>query len=360
MRPKAQNLHAGGSALILVLWIIAILSMIVVSFSFEAHLEGKIVSATRKRIKAESLALSGFDIARSCLERSRTITGTESDDEKEMDFQYGKANDLRLGKSTTLTRSVQSPGGTEEGEIRVDIEPEDSLRNVNKLSEEDWERILSMIGVPEEFWPEMIDSFFDWTDSDSIPRENGAESEDHYERLEPPYSAANAPVKTVGELRYVKGFHPAVLNGGILNPGDPPESRVVISNGLMRILTTYGEGKVNINAVRNDAFGRLLLQTLPGVDEIVAGAIFEEREHSAYATNTEDEEIAAFRDIADAQKRLASIVDDNEFFNSICTSSEIFRISAEGRIGRISKRIEAIVSFSEDDWRILRWSEDAN
>lgn len=67
-----------GSALILVLWIIGMLSMITLSFVFDAHLEGKIVSFSRKQLKCEVLANSGIELAKSYLHRSRLVTGNES------------------------------------------------------------------------------------------------------------------------------------------------------------------------------------------------------------------------------------------------------------------------------------------
>ena len=51
-----------------------------------------------------------------------------------------------------------------------------------------WNRILTVAGVPEEDQSELVDSFYDWIDEDSITvSSEGAES-DYYEALEPPYT----------------------------------------------------------------------------------------------------------------------------------------------------------------------------
>ena len=52
-----------GSALILVLWVLGLLSMLVASFAFEAHIESRLTSFYRDRTKADFLARSGLDVA---------------------------------------------------------------------------------------------------------------------------------------------------------------------------------------------------------------------------------------------------------------------------------------------------------
>ena len=159
------------------------------------------------------------------------------------------------------------------------------------------------------------------------------------------------------ELLLVRGFSEPILTGGVLNPEDPPESQIVVSNGIARLLTTYGEGKVNINAVRGDDLGLAVLQTLPGVTEIEANAIIEEREEGA-ATTSGDTEQTAYESVQDARTRLADVVEDNAFFDNITTSSEIFRITSIGRYDRVTKTIRAIVYANGDVWRVLRWREE--
>ena len=333
------------------------LSLVVVSFAYEAHLEGKIVSAARKKLKCAALADSGMELAKSFLDHSRELTGSETEEEKEEDNRFQAADDLRRGKSVSIRYNFTTREGEDAGSVRVDIEPEDSLRNVNNITEEDWERMFNLIGLPEDYWPELIDSFYDWTDPDNAPRENGAETDDYYATLEKPYSSADKPLDSVRELLLIKGFTEPILTGGILNPEDPPESQIVLTNGVSRLLTTYGEGKVNINAVRDDSLGLAILQTLPGITEIEAHAIIEERESSGY-TGLGSEEIKAFESVEDARTRLAEIVEEPAFFDNITVKSEIFRITSTGQIGRVTKRISAIVYANGDLWRILRWSEE--
>lgn len=344
---SAARAARGGSALILVLWVIGMLSLMVVSFAFTAHLEGKMVSFTRKRHKAETLAMSGMQIARMLLDKQLGVSGKESDDATQDDRWYASALTLSRGGAITVTEPLG------EGTIRVDIEPEQVWRNVNRLTSDDWERMLQVVGVPEDYWPELIDCYFDWIDSDSIPRQDGAESADYYETLAPPYLARNAPFDTVRELLLVKGFNEAILSGGVLNPEEPRELQIVVTNGVQSMLTTFGDGKVNANAA-----GLYILMTLPGVDELLARAIIEERERSSYTGAGDYSDDSSYRSVEDFMTRMGNLLDDNSIREYITTRSEYFRITTVGQIDRVTRRIWAVVYFNGKIWRVLRWHEE--
>ncbi|MDP2990016.1 MAG: hypothetical protein Q8O57_05570, partial [Kiritimatiellota bacterium] len=64
-----STLHApraspDGSALIVVLWVIGLLSMFVMAFAFDMHVEARITSSWRKKLMAEYLAKAGVELAR--------------------------------------------------------------------------------------------------------------------------------------------------------------------------------------------------------------------------------------------------------------------------------------------------------
>lgn len=326
--------------------------MIVVSFAFDAHLEGKILNFSRNRLKCAALSDSGIELAKMLLQKSRKVTGTEEDEVKEDDRWYDFALQLKNGRSVT----VEVPLG--DGMVRLDIEPEAVRRNLNKLDEEDWERILSNIGLPEEMWPELIDSYFDWIDTDEDPREDGGETNDYYSKLDKPYSAKNGPFETVRELLLVKGFSKPILEGGVLNPEDRKEDWIFISNGVERIFTTYGDGKVNVNAVRNNRDDIMTLMSLPGVTEEGARAILEEREQPASRNASEEDEDPSYKSDQDFMQRVGDLLDDSTIGNYISVKSEYFKITSVGQIDRVSRRISAIVYTDGTVWRVLRWCEE--
>jgi general secretion pathway protein K len=325
--------------------VLALLSLLVVSFAFDAHLETKVLSVTRKRRQAEYLALSGIEIAKMLMDKQAKVTGTEDGVTIAGDRWYQPSLLLKRGKP--VVGLVEKLG---DGYIRLDIEPEPGRRNVNNLKDPDWERILQVGGVPEELWPGLIDSFNDWTDADSLPRQNGAETDDYYATLKPPYRARNGKVDTVRELLLVKGFSEAILSGGVLNPEDPPEHRKTLS-GIQDMLTTYGDGKVNVNAA-----GVRVLMTLPNVDELVANAIIEERERPT-SDSAAGVPVTGFIGWPDLNGRIPGL--NPEVQSYVTFNSSIFRITAVGQVGRVTRRIWVIGSWESSKLKILQWREES-
>ena len=336
-----------GSGLIVAIWTIALLSLLVVSFSFDAHLETQVLSVTRKRHQAEYLAMSGITIAEMLMDKVGSVNGTEASAAVADDRWYRPA--LQLKRGQPISGLVEKLG---EGYIRLDIEPEPGRRNVNKLSDMDWEQVLQVGGVPQELWPTLIDSFRDWTEPDNKPpRSNGAKTDDYYSTLKTPYRIRGGPVDTVRELLLVKGFNEAILSGGVLNPDAPPEHRKVLS-GIQDMLTTYGDGKVNVNAA-----GLRVLMTLPNVDDLVAHAIIEERGRKlSDGANGIPE--TGFSGVPDFMSRIPGV--DPTVGSQVSTASSFFRVTTIGQVGQVTRRIWAIVQWDggKKKLTILQWREE--
>lgn len=335
----------GGSALVAVLWAVGLLGMIVAAFAFDAHIESRITSYYRRRRQAEYLARSGVEVARMLMDRSWDLR--QAEDEQLAETEPGSRWDAPAG---LLARGAEVAGWVAElgaGTIELSIVPEPARRNVNLLKEDDWERIFDVCGVPMEFWPELVDSFFDWTDKDDVPRRDGAET-DYYQTLDPPYSAKNAPLDTVGELLLVRGFNRAIVFGGVLRRGVADDEGVSV-RGIADLLTVYGDGKVNVNAASSN-----VLMTLPGVDELVAGAIVEERE--GWLNERGEREGAPFRSVQDVLGRIPGL--DASFQEHITTDSKIYRVTSVGEVYGVKRRVWCIVEHGRDRLKFYRWSED--
>jgi len=338
----------GGSALIVVLWVLGLLSALVASFTFDAYVESRITRYYRNRSKATWLARTGTDIAELLMQTSREIPAnrTEPDDPDDRWFVHAKR--LKEGLALEGEATVVEPLG--DGEIHLEIVPDPSRWNINKLKEEDWERIFEVAGIPEEYWPTLVESFLDWVDGDETARLDGAETEDYYATLDPPYEAKNGPLDTVGELLLVRGFNKAILEGGVLNPENEDEEPIV-TTGIADLLTTYGDkdGKVNVNAAT-----MRVLMTLPGVDEIVAGAIIEEREGLGLEEgSTED---TSFRNVNDLFSRIPGL--DPALKNYVTVESTVYRVRSVGRVHDVEREVGCIAKFERGHMTILRWWED--
>jgi len=344
-----------GSALIVILWIVGLLSMLVSSMAFDAHIEARIMSYYRKRTKAEYLARSGVEIARMLLAKRAQIPAGDDTTTVEDDPWYDDAKRLKKMGAVTVKRERG------DGTVTLEIVPEPARRNINNLDlqnntaeqevEENMERILEVGGITEDtdLWPTLIDSLLDWTDKDDKARANGAETDDYYATLKPPYKAANSPLETVEELLLVKGYTRTILFGGTLKPATELEEPKAIS-GIADLLTTYGDGKVNINSA-----SQRVLMTLPGVDELVAGAILEERAGLADAQGKQQE--APFKNENELFARIPEL-DPVRLRKYITTAdSTICRITSAGEVQGVQRKVWCIGEYANGKMTIYRWWE---
>jgi general secretion pathway protein K len=260
---RAAGKSRRGSALIITLWVLIVLSLLMGTFAFDMTIEAGIASYARRRVKAQHLAKAGVEYSKALLLKKvqKTQDGElilEDDDDEMM-----------ATAAVNLSRGVGVSGLERElgeGTFSVDILPEEGRRNVNRLTDRDWEEILDQSGIPEEKWAELVDCFNDWVDEGDEHRLNGAESEDKFYK-ELGYKCKNGPLDTVDELLLIKGFTHSVVFGGPAEDEDEPPYR-----GIAQVLTTWGDGKVNVNTA-----GRDVLMTLPDIPEEVVEDILRER-----------------------------------------------------------------------------------
>ncbi len=361
MRTEVKNLcglpvarsSRDGSALIMALFVIVVLSMLVGSFGFEARLEAKYASYARDRIKASQLAESGMVVAEMLM--SKQSGGGATDKPEDEDRWYDAAERLELGQSIY---GLVEPVG--DGYIILDVVPEPGRLNVNLLTDEDWKILLGNIGIPEEYWEDIIDPILDWLDEDDVANPKGAETEDYYSLLDPPYKAKNGSFDTIREMLLVKGFSETILTGGIFDPttleGETSsgistrfsrfsETNDLYISGIEQMLTTYGDGKINIQSAPYD-----VLRTLPEVDDILARAIMEERE------TVEDDKPNPFTSVEDLFARIEGL--NPAITERVTVKSQYYRITSTGRVGKVERQIWAIAYYDGKQLRYLRWCEE--
>ena len=401
-----------GFALIAVIWTVAVLSLLVCSFAMDAYMEGKTAMYVRNRHQATALMESGLTLAGMLMERQEDVSGEETEEEVEKDRWIAPAIRLKRGQRVEVfqrlyydeagrlqfeTADVEgaAEGETPDAEIFVAIEPEPARWNINKLTRSGfgdyadliWERILTLAGVPEEDQGELVDSFYDWVDEDSLTvSSEGAES-DYYENLDPPYTCKNGPLDTVGELAYIKGFDRnggVLLKGGVWNP-EENEARQFTVQGIEGLFTTYGAGKINVNAAPREVL--LTVPCLEDADGLIVDTILEEREGLNADTATASTRVRQesrslgtaaiadyhFKDISDFLARIPGLSQEeaNTYLSVDC---DIYKLELEGRVGNVRRRATAVVqrgasdSSSGDgsaatgaggnDLVILRWQEE--
>ena len=356
MSASSSSSGRRGSALVLVLLAIVVLSVLVASIGFEARLQSGQVVYLSNRAAAGRLAESGVEIAKMLMARAggRAAPDGMTDDE---DRWHDAVERLRKGQS--LVGLVEPVG---DGFVILDVEPEPGRLNVNLLTRDDWETILGNAGVPEEYLDYIIDPILDWTDEDDTSNPKGAETDDYYAECDPPYRARNGGFDTVRELLLVKGFSESILVGGVFDPatvaGDPSargaapsfsrfsKTNEIVIAGIESMLTTYGDGKVNVQSAPYD-----VLRTLPDVDEVLARAIMEERD--AVDDDGEPDPFTSTSDLFARVEGLSPAVESR-----ITVNSQYYRITSTGRVGGVERQIWCIAYADGSELRFLRWSEE--
>jgi len=238
-----------GLALIMVLWVLAVLSVLVLSFAFMARTEVHSTMSFRDGIERKFLAEAGIE---------RGI----------MELFYRSAN---KNQTSALEGSevVRIDGRQYEGEIgdsryTFSIVDESGKININSLTDANGvilNNLIVNLGLSGDTANTIVDSILDWKDSDNLARLNGAEDA-YYDSLSVPYKARNEKFDTLEELLLVKGVSSEILFGS--------GSRA----GLINFLTVYSKGPtVNLNAAAKE-----VIMALPNMTSSMADRIIEFRQ----------------------------------------------------------------------------------
>jgi DNA uptake protein ComE-like DNA-binding protein len=268
-----------GVALLVVLWLMAILTLLMYSFLADMQVEYSVSGGYADGKKAEQLAWSAIDLA--CVAvLSDTQTWQSLNDTTWANNPDGFF-EVPLGDGAfTIFRPTYDDNQT----VLWGLDDEASKINLNTATKE---VLLKLPNMTED----IVDCIIDWRDADNTPGASGAESS-YYNGLTPPYNCKNQPFETLEELLYVKGMTPALLYGedfnlnGRLEPNEddgdktwPPDNMDGhLDPGLWSLCTVWstdrnvdaeGNKRVNINTASAPELVRAGLQN-PEVQQILA------------------------------------------------------------------------------------------
>jgi len=246
-----------GIALIIVLFLSALLTLLMYTFLREMQVEYGLATSIGKEAQARHLAWSAVEKASVVLAAQTTpVAGPSSTWFDDPDEWY----EIELGDGVySMIHSTPEA----DGKLRYGMMDEASRFNLNSIPKE---ILLKFPKCTEE----IADSIIDWRDADENPQAAGAENT-HYQSLPKPYRCKNGPFTTVEELLLVKGMTPEILYGedwnqnGLLdaneNDGDksPPadNSDGVLDFGFISFLTVHsyepnvsnsGQPRVDLNS----------------------------------------------------------------------------------------------------------------
>ena len=395
-----------GSALVTVIWVVAVLSLIVLNFAAEAKLQSVVNRHTTERVRVNNLTEAGKVIAEVILTDYQNVSEAPEDqsvDDMEEEFQEDRwiqeKRDLKGSSSVDTGAIVLDVRDPDSGTVSVHIEAKETKLNINTLWSggnqnwlEIWENVLAACNVPDEYWNELVCSWNDWRDPDDAisqdlldeyARGDGGESEYYKEELKSedgtmefePCKPRNGEISDLKELAMVKGFreHPVVLTGGVINPEEKEENQITVTS-ILDYFDVIGTGKVNVNAASKET-----LMVIPGISddlnntsslaatgEEVAQAIIDYRKAATAAAKDakfyRDEDYGGFKDFNDLQSRIQQLTGNdigNEASNYLIYAPETyFEITIVGTSAGISHTVKAVAMVQDEKVRYIRWQED--
>lgn len=250
-RSAASRATAGGDkgiALIMVLWVLTVLMVIALSFSYMGRTESQTSLAFRQGVEKKFLAEAGIE-------------------KGVAEILYAKMNPnpqvVLGGGETWKMDGTPYTVKTDDGYYTVSIVDESGKININTLTDASaiiLKNLLTNSGIEAAGADVIVDSILDWKDADDLTRLNGAES-DYYMSLPNPYKAKNANFDTLEELLLVRGMTSEILYGSDKK------------KGIIDFLTVNSMGGgINVNAAPKE-----VLMAVPGITAEIADTIVSSR-----------------------------------------------------------------------------------
>ncbi len=171
-----------GIALVLVLWMLALLTVLATGYSSMMRTEAQLTANLVRAAQAKALAEAG--VWRTLAELLRPV--------QEQSWKADGSN-----------YSLEFANGT----VEIRIQDEAGKIDLNTARAELLMGLLQAVDVEEENRSRLLNAILDWRDRDSQAREDGAEDDD-YQRMNLNYGAKDGPFNTVDELQLVLGITP--------------------------------------------------------------------------------------------------------------------------------------------------------
>ncbi len=228
-----------GVALILVLWVMTILSLLALEFSFAMRTEVHLTKNYKEDLQRYAMAEGGTQ---------RAVT--------ELIYKHDprvqqKRKTLPLEEIPPEGREWMTDGrpyvlSFEQGSCEIRIVNEAGKVNINIVSEPLLRKIIGQLGPEGEERDVVVDSILDWRDPDDFYRLNGAEN-DYYLSLKEPYYCKNGNLDSIEELLLIRGVTQELYYGtkAPLGSEGKAEGRV----GLKDIFSVYAVGEqIDVNS----------------------------------------------------------------------------------------------------------------
>lgn len=210
-----RNQRRRGSALLVVLVVVMVLSLAAYSFTATMVTEVDATTMYGRDVQTRAFADSGIELAAAMLgTRFEETTPPNFYDNPDF-FQGVLMRDAESDRGRGRF-SLVAPLETDvtASTMRFGLMDESAKLNLNTLLDRGLsdDELRDVLLTLPEMTVEIADAILDWLDEDEQPREFGAENE-YYGTLDPPYAAKNGPLESLDELLLVRGVTPWLLYG---------------------------------------------------------------------------------------------------------------------------------------------------
>jgi len=259
--------QARGIVLIMVLWVVAVLSVIVLEFCFAMRTEINITKNYKEELQSYAMAEGG--VQRAILELIY-----KQDPRVQQLRKPSKLEETPPEKREWVTDGRPYLLSYDRGVCEMRVMSEAGKVNINLISEQMIRKILENLGVDSETKEIIADSIMDWRDPDDFYRANGAEN-DYYQSLKEPYFCKNGPLSSIEEMLLIRGITPDLFYG---KKGKGEEKAKEQRTGLKDIFSIYSPiQQIDINSAT-----AAVLRTALGISPEMARKIVQAREEKAF------------------------------------------------------------------------------
>ncbi|WP_316369358.1 general secretion pathway protein GspK [Candidatus Thiodiazotropha sp. CDECU1] len=181
MRENRKYHRQQGFALVLVLWLVALLTIVAASFSTHSKVETRLTGNAIDALHSRLLAQSGVN---------RAILELMVSDPQQRWNSNGQIYQIE----------------TDQGRVSISIRNSSGLLDLNKAPRDQLVKLLALIEDDIQEREALADRLIDWRDSDVLRYLSGAEDAD-YHSAGYPYGTAGRDLVSIDELAYVMGFN---------------------------------------------------------------------------------------------------------------------------------------------------------
>lgn len=352
MKIRLQSKKA--AILVITLWIISLLSAVALSLTYRIGLELKMAGSEMDRDKAFCIAKAGVVQAIGVLNQDHNgydaLNEQWSNCSEEL-YGINLFNGINIGEGRFTVSYVYGQDiFSGQQNILYGMQDEERKININKAKQDVLESLSGMT-------PEIATSICAWRGDQDLAPDVLLKEDSYYQGLEKPYKRKGKEIQCIEELVLIRGVTPDTIFGKDMD-GD---GQININEaGLVRYLTIYGDGLVNINTadvpvLRAIGFTEDLCNKVvnyrAGPDEILGTSddgVFTDVTKIAETLNYYDPLLPAEQELITAKQALFKV------------SSRYYKAGVESEIqGKVKVRVSAIIDKeSSEGSQIIRWDED--